>query len=142
MIEINISRLLLAMLIGICVTVGFDAILHGLSHGGHGFLDSIWQNEKAQRVTSSKLFSSIFWHIFSDILLGLLLSLMFAFLRSDHIITYILIGFIIGLIMAVVWIHVYAAFEVSVKVVISLAFLAIIQSTLASFAIGWFYRSG
>jgi hypothetical protein len=128
-------RLLLAVLIGPLVMVAFDALLHGLSHAGHGPLESIWRQAKGERTSSTAFLSGIGWHIVADILLGLTIFLLIAVLGRSGIAWGIGIGAIVGGIVALYWVHVYAAFETSGKTVAALAGLSILQITLASMAV-------
>lgn len=63
-----------AMEAGIIITVGFDAILHGLSHGEHGFLDRFWKEESSQRSSKTKFVNSIVWHIIADVFVAIFLT--------------------------------------------------------------------
>ncbi len=128
-----------AMAAGIIITVGFDAILHGVSHGEHGFLDRFWKEESSQRSSRTKLFNSIVWHIISDVLIAIFLTILYVGLKQENIIIWMGIGIITGCIVAASWMHVYAAFEVGGRIIAMLSFLAVIQITLASIAIGWIY---
>lgn len=139
MIEIQWSKLIFAALVGIIVTVGFDAILHGLSHSGHGILNFLWSNEKFQRNSQTSIFSSILWHINADILIGVLLSILIALIQKPGVLSAVTLGLIVGLLLAAQWIHVYAAFETSKKVILGLGALTILQVILASIAISLTY---
>ena len=127
--------LILAVLIGPLVMVGFDALLHGLSHAGHGPLESIWRQAKRERKSSPVFFSGIGWHIVADILLGLTIFILIAVLGKPGLAWGAVIGAIVGGIVALYWVHVYAAFETSGKTVAALAGLSILQIILASIAV-------
>jgi len=66
---ISWSKWISAAAVGISVTVGFDAVLHGLSHGGHGILDFLWDTEASERITQTSLVSSVTWHVVADVFL-------------------------------------------------------------------------
>ncbi len=139
MLAIDFSRFLPAALVGIVITVGFDAILHGLSHSGHGILDSFWRGESSQRSSNTNLFSKISYHVIADILLALVLTSLITLTKLSGLQGWIIVGVLVGLLMSINWLHVYAAFEIGGKIVFLLATLAILQSTLASIGIGWMY---
>ena len=129
------TRLLLAVLVGPFVMVGFDALLHGLSHAGHGPLESIWRQAKGERKSRPAFLSSIGWHVVADIFLGLTIFILIAVLGKSGLAWGAAIGAIVGGIVALYWVHVYAAFETSGKTVAALAGLSILQITLASMAV-------
>lgn len=139
MITINFSRFLPAALVGIVITVGFDAILHGLSHSGHGILYSFWKGESSQRSSNTNLFNKITYHIIADALLAVVLTLLITLTKLSGLQGWIIVGVLVGLLIGITWIHVYAAFETSGKIVVLLATLAMLQSILASIGIGWMY---
>lgn len=139
MLTIDFSRFLLATLVGIVITVGFDAVLHGLSHSGHGVLDSFWQGESSQRSSNTNLFNKITYHIIADVLLAVVLTLLITLTKLSGLQGWIIIGVLVGLLIGTTWIHVYAAFETDEKIVVLLATLAMLQSILASIGIGWIY---
>lgn len=130
---------LLAILVGPTVMVSFDALLHGLSHSGHGPLDSIWRGAKGERSSGSNLLSPIGWHITADVLLGLAIFILISVLGKQGLLWGAVVGLIVGIIVAFYWIHVYAAFETSGKTVAALAGLSILQVTLASMAVTLVY---
>ncbi len=129
------TRLLLAILVGPLVMVAFDALLHGLSHAGHGPLESIWQQAKGERTSSPAFLSGIGWHIVADILLGLAIFILIVVVGKSGLAWGAAVGALIGGIVALYWVHVYAAFETSGKTVAALAGLSILQITLASTAV-------
>ena len=139
MIDFNLTRWIVAALIGILVTVGFDAILHGVSHGGHGILDRIWKGEISERKTSPVLLSEITWHILADGILAIFVSLLIVLVQQPGIAWAILVGLCIGGISSVQWIHTYATYETSWRVPFTLAALSVIQLILASLAISLTY---
>ena len=130
-----------ALIAGIIVTVGFDAVFHGLSHGGHGFLDRFWKDETSQRSSTTVLGNGITWHIISDVLTAIFLTILLVGLGAESIATWVGAGVAVGGITASAWMHVYAAFEISGKIVVLLGSLAVVQITLASTVIGWVYMS-
>lgn len=129
------NHVLLALLIGPLVMVAFDAVLHGLSHSGHGPLESIWKGAKGERTSSSAFFSSIGWHIATDVLLGLTIFGLIALVGKSGLWWGAAIGILVGGIVALYWGHVYSAFETSGKTVLALAGLSLLQITLASIAV-------
>jgi hypothetical protein len=129
------TRTLLAVLVGPFVMVAFDALLHGLSHAGHGPLESIWLQAKGERTSSPAFLSAIGWHIAADILLGLTIFVLIALLGKPGLIWGAAIGILVGNIVALYWAHVYSAFETSGKTVAALAGLSILQLTLASITV-------
>jgi hypothetical protein len=137
--DVQAGRLIMASIAGIAVTIGFDAILHGLSHGGHGILDSLWRSEKSQRKTGTRIFSGIAWHLTSDLFMGIVLALLVVLAGADELNEWIALGLLAGCLNMAAWLHSYAAFEIGGKLIFTLGSLAIIQSTLASVAIGWVY---
>jgi hypothetical protein len=139
MIDFNLTRWIVAALIGTLVTVGFDAILHGVSQGGHGILDRIWEGEVSERKTSPILLSEITWHIIADGILAIFVSLLIVLIQLPGIAWAILVGLCIGGISSVQWIHTYAAYETSWRVPVTLAALSVIQLILASIAISLTY---
>ena len=120
------------VLAAMVVTIGFDSVFHGLSESGHGILYRLWEQEKAERTTPPRLFSSIGWHIIADAFLAIPLSLIIVFGAQPGILWALWIGIIIGGIGAAVWAHVYAAFEVGRNLILTLSFLNLIQVILAS----------
>ena len=133
------SSFLSAMVAGIIVTVGFNAVLHGISHDTHGFLDRFWKDESSQRVSKTVLFNSIAWHVISDVFIAIFLTVLISLLQQDNIAIWMGTGIITSGIVISVWIHVYAAFELGGRIIVILCFLAVIQITLASIVIGWVY---
>ncbi len=127
------------MAAGIIVTVGFDAVLHGISHSTHGFLNRFWKEESLQRVSKTVLFNSIAWHVISDVFIAIFLTILISLLKQDNIVVWMGMGIIISCIVISVWIHAYAAFEIGGKLIVVLCFLTVIQITLASIVIGWVY---
>ncbi|MFQ5630659.1 MAG: hypothetical protein ACE5I1_17955 [bacterium] len=140
--ELHIGKWLMALGAGVVVTIGFDAIMHGLSHGGHGILDSLWKDEKLQRSSSTILFGNIMWHVLADFLLGFVLSLLIAISQQKTLSAWIISGILLGFLMAIAWIHLYAAFEINGKTASILGLLSVLQATLASVVIGWVYSRG
>ncbi|MBW8010106.1 MAG: hypothetical protein FVQ83_02535 [Chloroflexi bacterium] len=130
--DIIFQRWILAALGAMVITIGFDSVLHGLSHSGHGLLNKIWEQEDAERISSPRFFSSIGWHIFADAFLAIPLSLIIVLMAQPEIIWALWIGIIIGGIGAAVWAHVHAAFEVGRNLILTLSFLNLIQVILAS----------
>ena len=128
-------RILFTVLVGPLIMVAFDALLHGLSHTGHGPLESIWRQAKGERTSSPAFLSGIGWHIVADFLLGLTIFILIAVLGKPGLAWGAAIGAIVGGIVALYWVHVYAAFETSGKTVAALAGLSILQITLASIAV-------
>lgn len=135
MIDFQLGRWMLAAFLGMIVTVGFDAILHGLSESGHGILSGIWEGENSERKSATRFIFGIGWHIIADIALAITLSLIIVFLQQHGIGWAVGIGILIGGIMSTQWVHVYAAFEVGERVVFTLAGLGVIQTILASLVI-------
>lgn len=129
------TRSLLAVLVGPLVMVAFDAVLHGLSHAGHGPLESIWRQAKGERTSRPAFLSAIGWHIAADVLLGLTVFVLVAVLGRSGLAWGAAIGTLAGGIVALYWIHVYSAFETSGKTVAVLAGLSILQIALASIAV-------
>jgi hypothetical protein len=129
------TRILVALLVGPLVMVAFDALLHGLSHSGHGPLESIWRQAKGERTSSPAFLSAIGWHIVADILLGLAIFMLIAVLGKPSLVWGAAIGVIVGSIVALYWAHAYSAFETSGKTVAALAGLSMLQITLASIAV-------
>ena len=125
-------RIILAMAVCVIVTVGFDAVLHGLSHSGHGPLDAFWRSEPRQRDTPTIGPDSIFWHVAADVLFGLLLVVILIHIPNLTFIRGVLVGSIVGVLMAAVWLHVYAAFEIGLRISLVLGGLQIIQLSLAA----------
>jgi hypothetical protein len=119
--------------------VAFDALLHGLSHGGHGPLDLIWREAKGERSSSPVFLPSIGWHVVADILLGLAIFILIVVLGKPGFLWGLAVGAIVGGVVALYWIHVYAAFETSGKTVAALAGLSLIQITLTSIAVTLVY---
>ena len=126
---------LLALLAGPIVMVAFDAVLHGLSHSGHGPLESIWRQAKGERTSKPAFLSSIGWHITTDVFLGLTISILIAVVGRPGLEWGAAIGALVGGVVALYWGHVYSAFETSGKTVAALAGLSILQITLASIAV-------
>lgn len=133
------QRWLFAASATMVVTIGFDAILHGLSHSGHGLLDKLWQGETAERNAHPKIFSGIGWHIFADALLAVLISLLITQVGDPGIILVLAVGTLIGGIESVIWAHVYAAFEVGGKIIFTLGLLNFIQVILATMVANLIY---
>lgn len=129
------SRLFLAVLVGPFVTVAFDALLHGLSHTGHGPLDLIWQQAKGERTSKPAFLPAIGWHIAVDVLIGLLIFALIVVFGKSGIEWGAGIGAIVGSIVTLYWVHVYSAFETSGKTIVVLAGLSLIQVILASVAV-------
>ena len=119
--------------------VAFDAVLHGLSHTGHGPLESIWQQAKGERTSRPAFLSSIGWHIATDILLGLAIFILVTVVGRAGLVWGAAIGALVSGIVALYWGHVYSAFESSGKTVAALAGLSILQITLASIAVTMAY---
>jgi hypothetical protein len=119
----SMNRWILALITGPFVMVAFDAILHGLSHSGHGPLESIWWQAKGERKSRPAFLSAIGWHIAADILLGLTIFLLIAAVGRVGLKWGTAIGVLVGSIVALYWIHVYSAFETSGKTVVALGLL-------------------
>jgi hypothetical protein len=127
---------LLGLGISIFITVGFDAILHGLSHGSHSLLDFIWQDEINQRSKRTAYFGSITWHIIADVLIGIIIVLsVFTFSNKD-IIVIVIITLILASMSIAQWMHIYAAFQVKGNVVLGLSILSILQISLTTIVVG------
>jgi hypothetical protein len=125
----------IAVLAGPFVMVAFDTLLHGLSHTGHGPLDTIWLEAKGERSSSLPFLSAIGWHVVADVLLGLLIFVLVAVLEISDLAWGALTGAVVGGIVALYWLHVYAAFETSGKTVAALAVLSLLQITLATIVV-------
>ena len=128
-------RTVLGIISGPMVMIAFDAVLHGLSHGGHGPLNAIWEKAKGERTSDPALMSGIGWHVVVDFFLGLLLFVFVAVLGEPGLASAATIGLLVGGVVALYWGHVYSAFETSGKTILALAGLSTIQIILASLAI-------
>ncbi|MFQ5923285.1 MAG: hypothetical protein ACE5M4_10615 [Anaerolineales bacterium] len=137
----SLTLSLLAALVGPFVMVAFDALLHGLSHGGHGPLELIWRQAKGERSTKPAFLSAIGWHIAADVLLGLLVFALVAVMGKPGLGTGAGIGALVGGIVALYWIHVYSAFETSGRTIAALAGLSIVQLVLTSIAVTILYSN-
>ena len=134
--ERDVIQIIPLVSVATLITVGFDALLHGLSHGSHGLLDALWRGEKTQRSSSTTLLGSVGWHISSDVLLGIVLALLIAFIEVNGLHGYVIIGLLFGCLAAMTWMHVYAALEVSGRLVTIPSGLGIAQFTLISVVTG------
>lgn len=119
------------------VAVGFDALLHGLSHGGHGLLDAAWRAERAQRTAPTPLLGSVGWHVVADVALGLLIGAAVAIVRPQGLVGALGTGLVLGGLAAGTWLHAWAAFAMSGRIAVTLAALAVAQAALAALAAGW-----
>lgn len=133
MIIFNLS-FLVVFLVCIITSVGFDAVLHGLSHGSHNLVQSIWVQEKHQRTSSPIWFGSIQWHIFADFLIGLSVSLLsyISYQADIGIWTVLLVILSFGLLSSSYYFHIYSAYEVSERSAFGLAALAFLQIILTA----------
>lgn len=128
------STFLVALIFAILITTGYDAILHGLSHGSHNLVNIIWRGEHQQRKTSTIFISTIQWHIVADMLIGSSVAfLTYIVLQvTTDIWTAILVLFSFGILASSYYIHVYSAYQIGVRSSLGLAVLAFFQIILTS----------
>jgi hypothetical protein len=114
----------------------FDTILHGISHSGHGVLDSIWVDEKNQRQSDTRYLGTIQWHILIDAISGLSISLIFIFTDPENLAEWLPVGILIAILISLPWFHFYSAFETSLTTTRGMALIEFIKYTLTIFLIG------
>jgi hypothetical protein len=122
----------LALGLAIFLTVGFDSILHGLSHGDHGFVNRLWEGEKNQRSDPTLYINDIGWHIIADIVIGIIIVIGLFSFKINELNELVLFVLVLGLLSFSQWIHAYAAYQVKGRVIAGLGILSITQILIAS----------
>jgi len=138
--EVTVGEWVLGSVVGVVVAVGFDALLHGLSHGSHGLLDQMWHSERSERVSPTVGLGAIGWHVIVDVVIGIALATLIALAAPVGLGVAVAIGALAGLCLLAVWGHAYASLEVRFATVLVLGGLALLQAILVGLAVGLTYQ--